>query len=48
VRFRLVASVAATPGQAGELSDQMFGTQAQAVDARTVHQLRARLEQLLG
>ncbi|MFZ2297502.1 MAG: molecular chaperone DnaK, partial [Aquabacterium sp.] len=30
------------------LIDQVFGTQSQAVDARTVRQLRARLEQLLG
>lgn len=30
------------------LIDHVFGTQSQAVDAKTVRQLRARLEQLLG
>jgi molecular chaperone DnaK (HSP70) len=34
--------------EAVSLIDQVFGTQSQAVDARTVRQLRARLEQLLG
>lgn len=31
-----------------QLIDQVFGTQAQAVDAKTVRQLRTRLERLLG